>query len=390
MKRKYIIETIIFFTYALFAFSWVSGSMMDKSITADFDISGISATTWSTNAITTAKIIGNLLASWFLIRLMPKKAFAFASFLIVCGVIGAWATSYPFYVVSRLIMGFGGAFVIVYFSPIILHYFNAEERPLINGINSIAFNTGNLLALLFTSSLLSFYGSWRSVLIFIAVCSLILLALWFIFSEDFVLGQSAQTSTQQKDYTLSEGVKDSFNWILPLCYSGILFAYIAIFSLFPKLPSFAVDPKDLSALMIGAGMVGTLVGIVVTKKYAFRVPLIRFGGLAMSASLALMILTKSPTLAYLGAFCAGFFMFLPMTAMLTIPLELPQMTPGRATVVFGMFWSISYGIETIWMYFAGLLADNNPFYAALFVLICSLSAFISSFFLPETGKVKTA
>ena len=52
-----------------------------------------------------------------------------------------------------------------------------------------------------------------------------------------------------------------------------------------------------------------------------------------------------------------------------------------------MFWSISYMIETIWMFAASQLADKtgDPFKAALFVLVCSISAFVASFFLPETG-----
>ncbi len=140
--------------------------------------------------------------------------------------------------------------------------------------------------------------------------------------------------------------------------------------------------------MIGAGMVGTLAGVIITSKYPLRVPVIRYSGLIMTLFLALMILTSNPYLAYLSAFLAGFFMFLPITAMMTLPQELPGMTPGHVTVVFSMFWSIAYVVETIWMYLASRLADltGDPFKAAIFVLLCSSSAFLVSFFLPETGK----
>ncbi|HXP95685.1 MAG TPA: MFS transporter, partial [Telmatospirillum sp.] len=388
MKKKSVIEAVIFLTYALFAFSWVAGSMLSKEITRDFGVEGVTAATWSTNAITIAKVIGNLIAAWFLIRLKPKKAFAFASFLIVAGVFGVWSGSYPVYVFSRLIMGFGGAFVIVYFGPIVMTYFTPEERPLVNGINSIAFNTGNLLSLLFTGSLFAALGSWRSVIVVIASASLVLLVAWLIVSEDFSLeGKVQRGDPSAKPYGLSDGVKEPFNWILPLCYSGILFAYIAVFALFPHIPTFAVPARYLSALMISSGMMGTVAGIVAAKKYPLRVPLIRYSGLIMTAFIALMILTSHQYLAYLSAFLAGFFMFLPVTAMMTLPQELPGMTPGHVTVVFGMFWSIAYVVETICMYCASVLVDmtGDPFKAALFVLVCSSSAFLASFFLPETG-----
>lgn len=388
MKKNVLIEIVIFLTYALFAFSWVAGSMMSKTITADYGVQGVTAATWSTNAITIAKIIGNLIAAWVMVQLGPKKAFALASLLIIVSVAGVWAGYYPLYVFSRLVMGFGGAFVIVYFGPIVMNYFTPEERPLVNGINSVAFNTGNLLALLFTGALLSGLGAWRNVILVIGAASLVVLLVWLAVSEDFALGdKNAKQAANQQTYTLGDGVKDLFNWMLPFCYSGILFAYIAIFALFPLIPSFAVPGKNLSALMITAGMVGTVVGIIAAKTYPLRIPLIRYCGLIMTVFIAVTILTTNPVIAYCAAFLVGFFMFLPMTAMVTLPQELPGMTPGRVTVVFGMFWSISYIIETIEMFAASQLADKtgDPFKAALFVLVCSISAFVASFFLPETG-----
>ena len=108
----------------------------------------------------------------------------------------------------------------------------------------------------------------------------------------------------------------------------------------------------------------------------------------MTLCAALMIATNNSMLAYMAAFLAGFFMFLPMTCLLTLPQELPGMTPGRVTVIFGMFWSISYFVETILMFMAGMLADwtGDKTTAAMFAVACSASFFITSFFLPETGK----
>ncbi len=387
MNKKHLIETTIFFTYALFAMSWVAGSMMTKDIMAYYSIDGMAAATWMTNAITIAKIIGNLAAAWLLVKMGPKKAFAIASLLIVAGAIGAFASNYPLYVFSRLIMGFGGAFAIVYFNPIVINYFNAEERPLINGINAAAFNMGNLLALLFTGTLLANLGNWQNVILAISAISFAILVVWWFVSDDFSLSGSGDNK-EQAAYTLKDGMKESVNWWLPIAYSGLLFCYIAVFALFPLVPTFAAEAKYLSSIMIGAGMVGTVVGIIVAKRYSRRVPVIRYCGLAMTLFAALMITTGNATVAYIAAFMAGFFMFVPMTSLVTLPQELPNMTPARITVIFGMFWSISYMIETVLMYLAGVIADaaNNIAYAATFAVICSSTFFLASFFLPETGK----
>ncbi len=393
MKKRHWIELVIFLTYAVFAVSWVAGSMMTPNIMSYFNVQGVAAATWTTNAITIAKVIGNLLAAYVLVALKPKKAFAFASLLIVLGVSGAFASSYPLYVFARLVLGFGGAFVIVYFNPIVLNYFSPPERPTVNGLNSIAFNTGNLVALLLTGHLLSSLGSWQNVTIAISVVSLVVLVAWWLISDDFPLSKPASGGVgDEAPYTMSQGFKDPVNWFLPFGYSGLLFCYIAVFSLFPLIPGFAVPGKNLSALMIIAGMVGTVGGIILTKKYPLRIPVMRYCGLLMSVSAAVMIWTTHVAIAYVAAFALGFLMFLPITAMMTLPQELPGMTPGRITVVFSMFWSLSYIIETAMLYCAGLIADStgNMFNAAIFAVICSVTYFIATFFLPETGKKKTA
>ncbi|WP_432452135.1 MFS transporter [Agarivorans sp. QJM3NY_29] len=388
MKKKYLIEFTIFMTYALFAMSWVAGSMMTKDIMSYYNIEGMAAATWMTNAITIAKIIGNLSAAWLLVKMGPKKAFSLALLLIMAGAAGAYASSYPWYVFTRLVMGFGGAFAIVYFNPIVINYFSAEERPLVNGINAAAFNTGNLLAIIFTGSLLSTLESWQNVILAISMVSLVLLVIWWMISDDFSLSGGKGESSENASYTLKDGFKEPVNIWLPIAYSGLLFCYIAVFALFPLVPTFAAEAKYLSSIMIAAGMLGTVAGIIMTKRIALRIPVIRYCGLAMTLFAALMMTTSSASVAYGAAFMAGFFMFAPMTALITLPQELPNMTPARITVVFGMFWSISYMVETVLMYLAGWIADSsgNIAIAASFAVLCSSTFFLASFFLPETGN----
>nr|WP_321461783.1 MFS transporter [uncultured Cohaesibacter sp.] len=389
MFRKSVIEIVVFMTYAFFAMSWVAGNMMTKDIMSFYHVEGVTAATWMTNAITIAKIIGNLCAAWFLTKLGPKKAFAFASILIVAGIIGAFVSNYPMYVVTRLIMGFGGAFVIVYMNPVVMNYFSKGELPIVNGINAAAFNTGNLLAILFTGSLLAQLGTWQNVVIGISVVSFVLLVIWMIFSEDFELS-SSKDGKAKKSYGLGDGVKDPVNWFLPFAYSGVLFCYISVFAIFPMVPNFAAEAKYLSSILIAAGMVGTVVGIIVAKRFTTRVPVLRWSGLFMTIFAAIMAFTSNAAIAYSCAFLAGFFMFVPMTSLVTLPYELPGMNPGRIAVVFAMFWSVSYIIETILMYISGRIADatGDIMISAIFAIVCSATLFVASFLLPEPSKQK--
>mgnify|MGYP000288946138 CR=1 FL=1 len=387
--KKYLLEILMFSAYALFAASWVSGAILTPAIQASFGEEGFANATWGSNVITIAKIVGNLAAAALLMRLGAKRAFAIAVVLIAAGGLGALADTYGGWLMSRLALGLGGALAIVYFAPVVLHYFAAEERPMINGINAAAFNTGNLIALLSTTTLLAWLGSWQSVVVLYGVMVLALGVLWWLTAEDFSLSGGGDKPAE--NYGFKEGVKESFNWWLPLAYCGVLFCYIAVFALFPLIDGFAVASHHLSAVMIAAGMVGTIAGIIVTRRFPLRLPVLRFGGLALVIFAALMVTSRDPVIAYGAAALAGFCMFLPMTALVTLPQELPGMTPARITVTFAMFWSISYGVETVLMYGAGLLADitGEPATAAYFAVACSASLFVFSFLLPESGKKVT-
>ena len=83
-------------------------------------------------------------------------------------------------------------------------------------------------------------------------------------------------------------------------------------------------------------------------------------------------------------------MFLPMTSLMMIPQELPNMTPARLTTIMGIFWALSYIIETIVFYIFGILQDRTGSneLSVYIAVILSLTFVIGGFLLPETGKDK--
>lgn len=384
--KRYFTQSLLFISYAIFAASWVSGSIITPNIQSEFALSGLANASWGANMITIAKIIGNLGAAWFLLKFGAKRAALIAITLVALGGLGAFATGYDQWLFSRLVLGFGGALIIVYFNPYVVHYFEASERPLINGINAAAFNVGNLLALISTASLVSVLGDWRSVVQVYLWIPILLALVWLVFTDD--ISPAKGSVSDEASYRLRDGVKDGVNWVLPLCYTGILFFYISIFAVFPLLDGFAVPTSHLSAVLIASGILGTIAGIIATRRFVHRLPIIKVCGALVTACGVLMITSTNTTASYAAAALAGFFMFTPMTALVTLPQELPNMTPSRITVIFGMFWSISYAVETAVMWASSSIADyyGDPLILAWTAVIGSSTLFIFAFMLPETGK----
>ncbi|EUJ33714.1 major facilitator transporter [Listeria floridensis FSL S10-1187] len=386
--RAYIIETIMFLSYAFFAVNWIAGTTLTPQIMEHFDITKFSSATFISNAITVAKIIGNLMAASILVKLYPKKAITLASVLIVGGsLLGVFAPAYWIFVVARFIMGFGGALFVVYFGPIVLNYFSPSRRAAVNGINAAAYNVGSIIAMVVVTPISIWLVTWQNSMLFFAGCSLVLLVMWLLFGEDFELNKKSGTGEEVESYKLKDALKEKFSYAFPFTYAGLLTLYIVILTIFPISNSAAVDPKVLTTVVAISGVIGSVFGIGIAKKTPKRLPVIRFSGLFMTLFALLMVLTGSGTIAIIAAALVGFLMFLPMTALVTIPQELPGMTASKLTLIMGVFWSFSYIFETVFYYIIGIVIDVADFRAGLLLaVILSLSFFIGSFLMPETGK----
>lgn len=388
-KRSYVIESILFFTYAFFAVNWIAGSTLTPDIAEYFGVDSGASASFVSNAVTIAKIIGNFSAAAILNKLYPKKSIALGSFFIFGGsLLAVLAKSYKMFLLGRFIMGFGGAVFVIYFSPVVIHYFSDEKRPTVNALNSVAYNFGAVLALLIVAPVIEKFGTWQKSMTFFLSISAVLFVLWLIFGDDFEINES-QSGEEQK-VSFSQALKDKITLLLPFSYSGVLILYLSLLQLFPQTENAAISSATLSALSGIGGIIGTILAIGLSKKYGKRKPVIIISGAIMTLSAFLMVKTTNPTLAIIAAILVGIFMFLPMTSLMMIPQELPNMTPARLTTIMGIFWALSYIIETIVFYIFGILQDrtgSNELSVYIAVLL-SLTFVIGGFLLPETGKDK--
>ena len=386
--RAYLIEAILFLTYAFFAVNWIAGSTLTGDIATYFGVDSGASSSFVSNAVTIAKIIGNFLAAYILTKLMPKKSIALGSLFIFGGsLVAVFAQSYIMFIIGRFIMGFGGAIYVIYFSPVVIHYFNASQRPTVNALNSVAYNFGAVLALLIVGPVIAALKTWQKSMGFFAIISGVLFVLWLVFGEDFEINKATNTS-ETKKFTMGDALKEKITWLLPFTYVGVLTLYLTLLQLFPRTEEAVISASSLSALTGIGGIIGTLLAIMLSKVYSKRKPVIIVCGLIMTASAFLMVKTSIPAVAIAAALSLGTFMFLPMTSLMMIPQELPDMTPGRLTAIMGVFWAMSYIVETIIFFMFGVLADKTGSYASsiMIAIVFSLTFVVGGVLLPEKNK----
>ncbi len=386
ISNKYLVEAIAFFSYVLFAMSWVGGTFSMGAIMSAMQIDSLASASFISGAVTLAKIVGTFSAAWLAVKCGIKYAFFIASLLIAIGLLTPVAPNYELLLLSRFLMGLGGAFIIVYFNPIVLHWFEPHERPVVNGLNAVAFNVGTAIVLWQMPMINELTGDWKVSLIIFSIASLLLSFAWLLVKYDSASEKQKQEQ-EVEQYSYIDGLKDKFNWVYGLTYSGLLAFYICLFTFYPK------AGISQSKLVIGFGILGTLAGIIYSKKMPLRLPVIRWSGAVMVLTIIGLSFSTTEWLQTLSAVVLGFFIFFPITALITLPQELPKMTGQRITVIFSLFWSISYLFATVILWVFGKLVDlNQGDYTMSFVLISFISStfFIGSFFLPETGKAAQA
>jgi CP family cyanate transporter-like MFS transporter len=387
ISNKYMVESIIFISYVLFAMAWVGGTASMQQIMSEMKISSLASASFISGAVTLAKIFGTFVSAWVAIKVGIKYAFFVAGLLISIGIFTPLVNNYELLLICRFLMGIGGAFMVVYFNPIVMKFFSVNERSTINGINAVAFNVGTAIIMWTMADINLITGSWKTSLILFSLGSLLLSIVWLFVQYKTVNDpeKNDDTSTTQpvEHYTYAQGFKDSFNWIYALGYSGLLALYICLFTFYPK------AGISQSKWVIGFGILGTFAGILYSKQFVKRIPVIRFSSFFIPLMIFGLSFSGNAMLQTLFAMILGFFAFFPVTALVSIPHELPKMTIQRMTVIFSLFYSISYSFATIVLWAFGKLVDmNNGDYTASFLLIflVSWSLFVGSFFLPETQR----
>jgi MFS family permease len=385
ISNKYLVEAIVFISYTLFAMAWVGGTASMNQIMAAMNINSLASASFISGAVTLAKIVGTFAAAWLALKLGWKYAFFASGLLISIGLLTPFAPNYELLLISRFLMGLGGAFMIVYFNPIIMSWFPPQERATINGINAVAFNLGTGIILWQMNNFNVITGSWQNTLIFFSLASLAFSFVWLFVEAEQPDAQSKEAKNIEAHYSYADGLKDKFTWVYALTYSGILAFYLCLFTFYPK------AGISQSALLIGFGIIGTLAGIIYSKKYPLRVPVIRWSGLLIVITVFALSFSSSSLVQTVSAMVLGFSIFFPVTALIAIPHELSKMTSQKITVIFSLFYSISYMVGTLVLWLFGKLVDmHQGDYTWAFALTTLVSGtfFIGSFFLVETGKQK--
>ena len=385
VRRALAIELILFLAYACFSASWMVGSIVTPDMVQEFGLKAIPSSV--NNAISAAKILGNFVAAWILVKLGPKWTVSLSCLLTCAVVVGAMASSFPVFILARFLLGFGGAVLMICMTPYVVYCFQAKQQPIFIGLNNAGPNTGNLIALLSVTAVRAWLGDWRWVILFYGGFSVILLVLWLIVGRGYPIAPETETTAAPAVYRYRDGMREPFLYRFLFTMTGRVVMYTVMLYLFPLNPEFTVDAQFISLMIALTGVPGTVLGIILAGKLKRQITLFRFSGVAQSLLFFAMLLTNSATVATVCAIGLGFVIFISTPSLFTLPARLPGATPQKVAVILTLYWTMAYILQMAIYALIVHMANTVSWSAAMyFTGFYSLTFLVGTFLLPDFDR----
>lgn len=392
-RQRYVIEAILFLTYALFGVSWLAVAPIAKDLAGHFQVSLTKLALLGT-VVTIAKVVAPIVTGAVAGKLGLRRTILVGSLLISVVIVAPLVPSFEVFLGTRFLFGLGGAIVVTLMAPMVMQWFPREELPTVNAWNGVAVNTGIAITMYATPPLAATSLGWKGTLIVFGAANVAMLVLWAAFGRDRKVepGPAAAQQAPPAEVRYMDVWKLKETWLASLAFTGAVALYLS-FSTW--LPTFYQEQfhfeKAASARYSGivnlAGIPSAIVCGYLTKKLGVRRPFLIVGGLVTGTVAFGMFLSSSPVVIMISAVLLGVGLFIPTAAITTLLMELPGITPRHVSLIMGTMFSFCYVVSAFAPNLVAFLHDKTGSFVPGFAVLTVMSwvIFLAGFFLPETG-----
>ena len=404
---RYVVEAILFSTYAAFGLSWIAVTPLLPEIGGELHATNAQLALLN-SAVSAAKIIAPLITGWAALSFGLKRTILVGTLCICAAAFLPFAHSLEPLLLGRFIFGLGGAVVVTLLGPAVMQWFGAGELPIVNGINNVAVNTGITITLFATVPLATRVG-WRNALLLYAGLNAACALAWALFGRDRStergerserkrgsaepVARPPHTAVARKGSVRYADVwRRRETWLITGAFLFPLALYLAFNS---WLPSYYVEARGMTRLQASrytglvnlVGIPAAIVGGVLTRRLGLRRPFLLGAGVAVGFGALGMLLLGDPALLRVSAVVLGTAFFIAGAPLLTLAMELPGVTSQHVGLIMGTMFSCAYLFSSVSPILVGWLRDRTgSFLPGLLVwAVASWALALCGLFLPETG-----
>lgn len=328
----------------------------------------------------------------FLSRYSPKRVVAVATVgSALCAWALGWAPAFAVLFAARFIfVGFAISRMQAY-ALLVRQWFPPHRFATINGLESTVFSTAQVISLAIVPLLLVW--GWRNIYFGLAGFLVVVALLWMAFARERLTPQYQESLAGQRESPLRALGRHKRLFLVASCQMGGLVAWAAFATFWP---TFMVKERGMTITAAGILMsllpIGSVLGALssgfIAHRLGVRRPLVWLAGLALPPLwLGLLWATSIPFLAVL-LLLAGFFAFLPVPVIRTIPFEMKELTPREVAVAQGLMMTFNPWGGTVGPILVGSIyqATGSLQWGLAAAAPFALSLFFIGLFLPETGR----
>ena len=324
------------------------------------------------------------------VRFGLKRMYFLGWLLMGLSVLSAVAPNFGSLLVLRLAFGIGFGAIIPASGPLLMQWFRPREVTIMNGLDIAALSLGVALSVSVAAPLANTMG-WQNTLSVFGGITLFGAVLWGILGK-----VTADARTSGKGISLKEVgsvLRNRTIQILVIADALVFMQYTALTS---WLPTFYNEIRGMSLTEAGfitgllpfVGVFAVLVGGFLPLRFESKKPFFIVPGLLLALGGLGSFLIDSTFGIYVSIVLLGIGSWSYAPTLLSLPIELPDMTPEKVAVVWGTFVTVSGLGMFVSPIVVGAIRDGTGTFVPGFIVwaVGAWALFVAGFTLPKVGS----
>lgn len=388
-RYRFVIAALILAAHLSIGLNFFSVTPLLPLVIDDYGVSRASASLLIALP-TVVKALTGLPGSLIINRLGLNRSFTISWFMLGMLAFSPLATEFPVMILLRLLYGLGAGLMMTASASLIMQWFPTNEVPIINTLLLVVVSLG-VAASISLAVPLSNSMSWEAVLGVFGAIGLLGAINWTL------LGKTGSTTQEASSlFTLRDVWQVFRNRTIFLLVVGDALVFIHYAAVTSWLPSFLHEFRGVSleqagyitGLLPAIGVVAVLVGGFLSLRVKARRPFFIIPGLIVGLGGFGSFLLTDLNAITLSVIMIGVGAWIYQPIFLTLPMQLPWMTPRKITVV----WGASLTIAGLGMFLSPIVVGASRDILGSFIpgfSIWALLAFalvITGLYLPKAAR----
>lgn len=388
---RWFVELIVALSLVAQIAIWMTPAPLLPQMIPDLNLSMAQAGL-TTSIICLCVVAFSLLGSVVTAHLGLKRTLALGLWLLGLGAISTQLVhDYASLMTVRVVQGIGYGIILPLIGGMVMEWFPPREKPYMNMVNAMLLYLGFIVVYKLTVPIFQLTLSWRLPFLVYGFYALGLALLWSFLGRERSVASSAP---KPRGLARSKGLREVLQvkdvWYLSIAYFAGFWSW-QILTTF--LPTYYVTVRGMGlreasmtvSILPTVGIFAALLGGLGTTWLGLRKPFLwPIQIIYLLGSFGAVVCTGLPmqvSLALIGVGGAGW-----LTALFTIPMELPGMTPVKVALATALIRGLGYTNAFLSPIIGGWIAESTGLFTMLFTFcFVGIVPILTTLLVTETG-----